>query len=98
MQLGHPAAFVLGNAIAPAWAKISPRRAYGLIYWSLLEFFSLLSASATRTLHIRERSKIKMADHLINYSIFGVKYDGAFDFSINRALDVQQPIKFSAKT
>ena len=25
-----------------------------------------------------------MDDHLIHYSVFGVKHDGAFDFSINQ--------------
>ena len=36
--------------------------------------------------------KIKMADHLIQSRIFIVKYDGAFDFSINQVFFVNKPV------
>ena len=35
--------------------------------------------------------KIKIADHLIQCSIFSVKHDGAFDFSINQVFFVNNP-------
>ena len=33
-----------------------------------------------------------MADHLIQCSIFSVKHDGAFDFSINQVFSVNKPV------
>ena len=33
-----------------------------------------------------------MADHLIQGSIFSVKHDGAFDFSINQVFFVNYPV------
>ena len=33
-----------------------------------------------------------MADHLIQYRIFSIKHDGAFDFSINQVFFVNKPV------
>ena len=41
--------------------------------------------------------KIKMADHLIQGSIFSVKHDGAFDFSINQVFFVNKPVTKNLK-
>ena len=36
--------------------------------------------------------KIKMAEHLIQCSIFSVKHDGAFDFSITQVFFLNKPV------
>ena len=57
----------------------------------LLEYLSLRIAE-NKNCQIGYPLKIKMADHLIKCSIFSVKHDGAFDFSINQVFSVNKPV------